>query len=121
MKKKLFIGIGIISLILGSLGIFLPLLPTTPFLLLSAYCFSKSSKKFHRALLENKVFGQYIKDYQEKRGITLKNKIIAICTIFISIGFSLTRVSNHYLHFLLITILLVVTTHILRIKTIKNK
>ena len=83
MLKTFLLILGIISLLLGTLGVFLPLLPTTPFLLLSLYCFSKSSKKFHKALLENKIFGQYIRDYQEKKGVTLKNKIIAISILVI--------------------------------------
>ena len=102
MKKIFLLSLGTISLVLGCLGIFLPLLPTTPFLLLSAFCFSKSSEKFHKALLENKIFGQYIRDYQEKKGVTLKNKIIAISILVISITFSLTKISSFHLKLFLI-------------------
>lgn len=116
-KHFLFI-LGVISLILGTLGIFLPLLPTTPFLLLSAYCFSKSSKKFHKALLENKIFGQYIRDYQEKKGISLKNKIIAITTLIITIGFSLTRIASPHLKIFLIIVFVGVSIHIIKVKTL---
>ena len=69
VKKRLLFISGFISLALGIVGIILPLLPTTPFLLLSAYCFSQSSEKFHNYILNNKVFGQYIRDYNEKKGI----------------------------------------------------
>lgn len=116
-KHFLFI-LGIISLILGTLGIFLPLLPTTPFLILSAYCFSKSSKKFHKALLENKIFGQYIRDYQEKKGISLKNKIIAISTLVITIGFSLMKVTSPHLKIFLIIVFMGVSIHIIKVKTL---
>ena len=119
MKKKIYFIIGIISVLLGSIGIFLPLLPTTPFLLLAAYCFSKSSEKFHKALLENKIFGQYIRDYQEKKGITLKNKIIAISVLIASISFSILKISNLHLRIFLCIILILVSTHILRLKTLK--
>lgn len=67
LKKYLFILLGFISLIFGIIGIVTPVLPTTPFILLSAYLFSKSSKKWHDFILNNKVFGKYIKDYQEKK------------------------------------------------------
>lgn len=67
VKKRLLFVLGFVSLILGIVGIILPLLPTTPFLLLSAYCFSRSSEKFHNYILNNKVFGQYIRDYNEKK------------------------------------------------------
>lgn len=119
MKKIFLLSLGTISLVLGCLGIFLPLLPTTPFLLLSAFCFSKSSEKFHKALLENKIFGQYIRDYQEKKGVTLKNKIIAISILVISITFSLTKISSFHLKLFLILVLFGVSYHILRLKTLK--
>lgn len=119
MLKKVFLIFGIISLGLGCIGIFLPLLPTTPFLLLSAYCFSKSSEKFHTYLLENKIFGQYIRDYQEKKGITLKNKIFAILLLVASITFSLSRISNLHLKIFLILVLIGVSYHILKLKTLK--
>lgn len=119
MKKQVYLITGVISVVLGGIGIFLPLLPTTPFLLLSAYCFSKSSKKFHKALLENKVFGKYIRDYQENKGISLKNKIISISVLIISISFSLLRVSSLHLKIFLCVILILVSIHILKIKTLK--
>ena len=78
MQKKIFLLIGVVAVILGSFGMVLPVLPTTPFLLLATYCFGKSSKKLHRVILENKIFGKYIRDYQEKKGITLKNKIFVL-------------------------------------------
>lgn len=74
IKKNLLFLLGGLSLILGTVGIITPLLPTTPFLLLSIYAFGKSSEKCHKFILENRIFGQYIRDYQEKRGITLKTK-----------------------------------------------
>mgnify|MGYP000336757725 CR=1 FL=1 len=106
MKKIFLLSLGTISLVLGCLGIFLPLLPTTPFLLLSAFCFSKSSEK-------------YIRDYQEKKGVTLKNKIIAISILVISITFSLTKISSFHLKLFLILVLFGVSCHILRLKTLK--
>ena len=118
MKKIFLLSLGTISLVLGCLGIFLPLLPTTPFLLLSAFCFSKSSEKFHKALLENKIFGQYIRDYQEKKGVTLKNKIIAISILVISITFSLTKISSFHLKLFIILVLFGVYCNILIIKNI---
>ena len=65
-----FVGLGII-------GIFLPLLPTTPFLLLAAACYARSSKRFYNWLLNNKWFGNYIKNYRERKGIPLQIKIIS--------------------------------------------
>lgn len=119
MKKKLLFIVGVISVILGSIGIFLPLLPTTPFLLLSLYCFGRSSKKFYNLLLENKIFGKYIKDYYEKKGITLKNKIIAMLFLSIGIFYSMIKIENKYLYIILIAVYIGVSFHIIKIKTIK--
>ncbi len=69
---------GTISLGLGGLGVFLPILPTTPFLLLSAACYSMSSERMHHWMLSNRLFGSYIKNYQEGRGLPLRTKILTI-------------------------------------------
>ncbi|MFH1347505.1 MAG: YbaN family protein [Candidatus Margulisiibacteriota bacterium] len=74
---------------LAFLGVVLPLLPTTPFLLLAAACYAKSSEKFYNWLLNNRWFGQYIKDYQAGRGIPLKTKVFAISMLALTIGYSI--------------------------------
>lgn len=119
IKKYIFITIGFISLGLGIIGIVLPVLPTTPFLLLSAYLFSKSSEKFYNFLITNKVFGKYIRDYREKKGITLKNKIIVLVFLTITIGISLMKVESRHLQIFLIVVLLGVSFHILKLRTLK--
>lgn len=121
MKKKLLFILGFLSLILGVVGFVLPILPTTPFLLLSAYCFSRSSEKFHKFILENKVFGQYIRDYNEKKGITLKNKIIALLVLTIGISYSFYKVPNIYMRIMLIVVFIGVTVHIVKLRTLKKE
>lgn len=119
MKKKLLFILGILSLVAGTIGIFLPLLPTTPFLLLSTYCFSKSSERFYNYILTNKVFGKYITDYREKKGITVKNKIVVLIVLTCGIGYSFTRVSTIQMQVLLAVVFIGVTWHILALKTLK--
>ena len=80
MKSFLFIT-GIISLILGLVGAVLPVLPTTPFILLSAYCFSKSSKRFYLWLINMPKFGILIQDWNEKGTINRKSKIACFVSI----------------------------------------
>ena len=75
--KWILIVIGWIAFGLGILGIFLPLLPTTPFLLLAALCFSKSSDRLHAWLLRSPFAGQIIRDWQEKKVIPLRAKVTA--------------------------------------------
>ena len=81
MKKKLLLSIGFISLGLGVIGSILPLLPTTPFILLSAYCFSKSSDKFYHWLISIPKFGDMIKNWNEKGTIDRKSKFLCLVSI----------------------------------------
>ena len=123
MLKKLLATLGVISLALVIIGAFLPLLPTTPFVLLSAYLFAKSSEKFHQRLLNHKIFGQLIRDYNEDKSIPLHAKIIAISTMWQSMLFAIFYIATDklWLQILLATIATGVTIHILRYKTKKRK
>lgn len=120
MKKKIYLILGCISLILGAIGIFLPILPTTPFVLLSAFLFERSSEKFHRLLVENRIFGKYIKDYTEKKGITYKNKVIAIIIMTLGMGKGFFSMQNTYGRIALLVIFFAVLAHLLKLKTLKE-
>lgn len=89
IKKMFLIIAGTISLVLGVLGIMLPLLPTTPFLLLSAACYVRSSDKLYQWLITNKYIGPYILNYQEGKGIPLKAKIIGVSLLWISMLYTI--------------------------------
>jgi uncharacterized membrane protein YbaN (DUF454 family) len=106
----LFVGLGII-------GIFLPILPTTPFLLLAAWCYSRSSKRYYNWLISNKRFGKYIKDYREGRGIPIKAKITAISLLWITILISVIFIVNYRL----IQIIMIITAAIVTIYIISIK
>lgn len=86
LKRLCLIFIGVTSLVLGIIGIVLPLLPTTPFLLLSAACFARSSDKFYQWLITHPWFGEYIQNYRSGRGIPLKVKVMTIGLLWLSIG-----------------------------------
>ena len=120
MKKYIFMTGGIVSVALGSLGIILPLLPTTPFLLLAAYLFSQSSERFHDKLMKNKVLGKYIYNYTERKGIILRDKIISLITLWGGIGFSFTKMGNIYGRTFLLVVLLGVTYHLVTIETLES-
>ena len=92
-RKLGYFIVGWISLALGVLGIVLPLLPTTPFVLLSAFCFSKSSKRFHQWLLNHKLFGPLVRDWQSYGVIQLKAKVLATISMLGMVSLSLYFVS----------------------------
>ena len=116
------IAIGSLSLVLGVLGIFLPLLPTTPFLLLSAALFARSSDRFYQWLIYNKLLGRYIRDYREGRGIPLGAKIIAISLVWITIGYAVFYlVAPVWFRILLLLIALTVSIHLLFLPTRREK
>lgn len=118
VRKAILIFFGTVFVGLGVLGMFLPLVPTTVFLLLAAYCYSRSSERFHNWLLNNRWCGKYIKDYQEGRGMTATHKFRAILLLWASIGFSIWMVGGRFwLALLLAAIAVGVTAHVLWIKT----
>jgi len=119
--KLLMIFLGTLFVILGTVGIFLPLVPTTPFLLLAAICYARGSRKFYEWLMNNKLFGSYIRNYLEKRGIPLKTKIVAIAMLWGFILFSaFTVIPLVLVRFLLLLIAVGVTIHILKLPTLKK-
>jgi len=118
IRKAALIFFGTVFVALGVLGIFLPLMPTTVFLLLASYCYSKSSDRFHALLLGNRWCGPYIKNYKDGRGMTVSNKASTILILWLSIGFSIYLVSGGFwVNLALITIAAGVSTHLLMIKT----
>lgn len=81
MKKIVFVTLGCISLALGVVGIVLPILPTVPFFLLTAFCFAKSSERLHSWFLGTKMYKKYIGSYMKRKGMTLKAKLMLIGTV----------------------------------------
>ena len=117
LKKKIYICIGLLSVALGIIGAFLPVMPTVPFLLVALFCFERSSKKYHDMILNNKYFGKVLRDYYEGKGLTTSVKIKAILFLSCGIGFSFYKVQHLYLRIMLAVIWLGVTIHIILLKT----
>ena len=113
--------LGLISLGLGIIGAFLPLLPTVPFVLLSAYLFAKSSDRLHNWLINHRIFGQMIRDFREERGISVWGKVAAIGMMWISNIISICFIVDDklWMQILLTLISIGVTIQILRYKTKK--
>jgi uncharacterized membrane protein YbaN (DUF454 family) len=129
LVRTLWFVAGTICVVLGAIGIVLPLLPTTPFLLAAAACYYKSSERMHRWLLNNKWFGEYIRNYQEGRGLTKKTKITALTMLWVTIGFSTVFVLPSLLPAMLVlplqlvmmAVAIAVSAYLLRLPTFKKK
>jgi uncharacterized membrane protein YbaN (DUF454 family) len=119
--RGILIIFGSIFLGIGMIGIIVPILPTTPFLLLAAACYIRSSKKCYIWLLKNKRFGPYIKNYIEDKGLPLKIKLYAIILMWSMILLtSIFFVDNIFIRILLIIIAFLVSIYLMTIKTIKT-
>lgn len=89
MKKVFFVALGCLSLALGVVGIVLPILPTVPFFLLTAFCFAKSSERLHSWFLGTTMYKKYIGSYMERKGMTVRAKLTLIGTVtaLMAVGF----------------------------------
>ncbi len=117
--RAVLIAAGCVALGLGILGIPLPVLPTTPFLLLAAWCFARSSERLHRWLLTNRLFGKYIRDYTEHRGIPRRVKVYTLVLLWATISLSaFGAVDAWWIRLLLFAVAIGVSVHIFRIKTL---
>jgi len=121
IKRRLFVAAGTVALGAGIIGIFLPVLPTTPFLLLAAVCYLRGSRRLYDSLLRNRFFGAYLRNYLEGRGMSIKMKfwtliflwLTVLCTFFFA-------TDNLTVRIILAAVLAGVTAHILLIKTVKR-
>jgi uncharacterized membrane protein YbaN (DUF454 family) len=114
------LAFGWLNVALGVIGIFLPVLPTTPFLLLAAACFARSSERFHGWLLNHPHLGPWIRDYLDGNGIPLKGKVYAIGLMWPSIGLSCYLVPHFWARVCMLTSAVLVTVYILRQKTLAD-
>lgn len=121
-KRIFLISLGIFFVVLGIIGIFIPVLPTTPFLIISAALFARSSKRFYDWLLKNRFFGKILSDYRRGKGIPVKVKIYLIVLLWITLAISAYFSRNIlYIPVILLLVGIGVTIHISLIKTNRSK
>lgn len=112
---------GILSLLLGIIGIFVPILPTTPFVLLSAWLFLKSSDRLHQKLIKHRYFGPMITQYQVHKAIPVRVKVYSLSLMWLCMSLSaFLCVENWWIRIILFLIAIGVTIHILSFKTLRN-
>lgn len=118
--KILYNVLGTFFVGLGVAGIFLPLVPTTPFLLLASACYVRGSKRLHDWLMNHRYLGTYIKNIKERRGMPMRAKLITIGFLWVSIGFSIYSIGRWTATAFLLCTAACTTTYILKMKTLRT-
>lgn len=118
LKQSLYIFLGSLALILGVIGVFLPILPTTPFLLLASFFYVRSSKRLYHWLITHKVFGTYIYNYITYHAVTRNTKIGAIAFLWLTLGISFFISSSLHLRIFLGVVGIAVSIHLIMLKTL---
>ena len=119
--KIVFVIIGTLAFVLGIIGIFLPLLPTTPLLLLAAALYFRSSPRLYDWLLNHPYFGSYIRNFRESRAIPLHAKIVSVSLLWLTMGYCIVAVVEPlWLRIALGVLAAAITAHILSFKTLHN-
>jgi uncharacterized membrane protein YbaN (DUF454 family) len=121
IRKILLVTCGLVAVGLGFLGVVLPLLPTTPFLLLAAACFLRSSRRLYLWLMHHRVFGPYLRNYMQHRAISIRAKAISIILIWATITYSaFWVVQNTILRIILLLTATIMSVRILLFKTLTS-
>ncbi len=116
LLKVLLVACGTLCVGLGVIGIFLPLMPTTVFLLLAAACYARSSDRFYQRLINHRLLGAYIRSGREGRGMRRRDKIVTLALLWIGIGASMVWSTEAlWLRLLLLAIATAVTVHVARV------
>jgi uncharacterized membrane protein YbaN (DUF454 family) len=115
--RYLLFACGCLCVVLGVIGIFLPVLPTTPFLLLAAACFARSSKRFYLWLVMHPRLGPWVRDYLDGQGLPLKGKVWALVLMWASISFSMWIVPLLWVRVFMLVSAICVSIYILKQKT----
>jgi len=119
LKKPIYILLGSISVVIGVIGIFLPGLPTTTFLLIASFFYVRSSPKLYDWLINHKVLGKFISDYQKHKAISLKHKILSLTMMWFFIGISVMYfVEKDFINIILLLCGLIGTVIVLSIKSL---
>ena len=117
-RKYSLIVIGSVSLALGIIGVFIPVLPTTPFLLLASSCYIRSSERLYGWLVGHRVFGQYIHDYVTHKAVRRGTKIAVLAALWLTLAISAIAVEIFHIRLLLLAVGIGVSIHISTLKTL---
>ncbi len=118
--KLLWLMIGIVSMVLGAIGVVLPVLPTTPFLLLASFCFAKGSDRFHKWFIGTKLYKKHLESFVTSRSMTLKTKLCILLPASAMLILAMLAMSNIYWRvFIVFLIIFKYIYFFTRIETVK--
>ena len=118
IRRGVYFAVGAASVVMGVVGIFLPLWPTTCFLLLAGWCFARSSRRAERWLHENRLFGRYLKDYRERGVISRRVRTASLTVMWLFMGMSAVALWQHlWAVALLVLVGVAVTAHLVALPT----
>ena len=122
MKNVLFLSLGLVLTLLGIIGAFLPVMPTTPFMILALGCFAETSPRFHAMLLNNRWIGSPLRQWDQTKTVRRRTKIQALIMLIIAFGFSITLLWGHIeLQLMLLVLAAVMIGFVLRLKEAEPK
>ena len=121
VRRTALLICGSLSLGLGVLGIFVPLLPTTCFLLLAAWCYARSSPRLYEKLLATRWIGDYLRRYRDERAIPRPVKTASLVMMWITIGYSVFVFPNIVVRAVLLAIAIAVTVHLVKLPTARER
>lgn len=125
IKRLIFLILGMICLALGTVGVFLPILPTVPFYLATVFCFSQSSQKLHDWFIGTDLYKKHLKSFVEKKGMLLKTKLTIMTTVTLLMGFGFFMMARKEIWISCIILAIVWICHIIYflfgVKTIKSQ
>ena len=121
LKKIGLIALGTISLAIGIIGIFLPLIPTTPLLLLTSYCYISSSEKLSEKFMNTKIYDKYVRNFHEKGGMTLKGKLMLTIPVSLLLLFMFITIKSPIMRVVIVVMWVTKVVFFTKMKTIKIK
>lgn len=120
IKKIGYLIIAALSFAVGIIGIFLPILPTTPFLLLTSYCLLKSSDRLNEKFMQTKIYHKYVKSFREKGGMSLKAKLGLTIPVSLLLLFMFIVIDNKIMRIFIVLMWILKVIVFIKMKTIKN-
>ena len=119
LKNAMYLLVGLIAFVLGFIGIFLPLLPTTPLFLLTSFCLLKSSEKLNEKFMQTKMYEKYVKSFVEKGGMTLKAKLTLTIPVSLLLLFMFITIKSPIMRVVIVVMWVTKVVFFTKMKTIK--